>query len=120
MNTQANNPNATVDRPHFGENNGLVNGHDYHAQFKDARTVPWDRAGLKITRLRLLSDPGYPEWDVSYCHGYIEATKEPVHVQLPFSQLPKKGYRAEIVKHARRDRVFAKGVGILDNISTLC
>ena len=33
--------------------------------------VYWTEPGLRVVRLRLLSDPGYPEWDVSYCHGYV-------------------------------------------------
>lgn len=82
------------------------------------RTVPWDTPGLRVHRLRLLSDPGLPWWDVSYCHGNIG--NEQVEVDLPFNQLPKRGMRAAIVKYAKRYNVFAKGLGILDNISTLC
>ena len=34
--------------------------------------VYWDDPRLKrITRLRLLSDPGFPLWDVSYCYGVL-------------------------------------------------
>jgi hypothetical protein len=65
----------------------------------------------------LLSDPGYPYWDVSYCHGEINGRK--VRVQLPFSELPKYQVVQTIIKYAKQDKVFAKGLGILDNISTL-
>lgn len=102
------------------ETNGLVNGQSYH----DARhakgtprRVPWTAAGLRVTRLRLLSDPGYPYWDVSYCHGRIG--KEDVDVELPFSELPKRGMTRAIVDAAIRDKVYARGLGILDAISTL-
>lgn len=112
----------TIDRNVYGtkESNGLIDGPAYHAARNDGsgHPVDWTTPGLKVTRLRLLSDPGHPEWDVSYCHGMLAG--EHVDVQLPFSNLPKRGYLAEIIKHAKRDRVFAKGLGILDNISTLC
>jgi len=99
------------------ETNGLSNGSKYHEERAGARTVDWTEPGLRITRLRLLSDPGFPLWDVSYCHGTING--EHVDVLLPFDQLPKKGMRSEIVRYAQKDKLFAKGMGILDNISTL-
>lgn len=81
------------------------------------RRVDWTEKGLRITRLRLLSDPGFPFWDVSYCHGILDG--EHVDVQLPFDQLPKRAVSKTIVEHAKRDGVYARGIGILDNISTL-
>jgi len=80
-------------------------------------TVDWTTPGLKITRLRLLSDPGFPMWDVSYCNGELDG--KPVAVQLPFSQLPKRRVANEIIKYAKADGVYAKGTGILGAISTL-
>lgn len=99
------------------ERNGLVDGNEYHKQFHDARKVDWTEKGLRITRLRLLSDPGFPLWDVSYCHGELNGEK--VHVELPFSQLPKLRMSATIVQYAQRDGVFAKGLGIFEALSTL-
>lgn len=110
--------NETIDRPAVGEVNGLVDGLSYHEARRGAKTVPWTAKGLKVTRFRLLSDPGFPMWDVSYCHG--ELNGKPVDVSLPFFQLPKYGWKKAIVEHAKRDGVFAKGLGILDNISSLC
>ena len=100
------------------ETNGLTDGQAYHGERKGQRTVDWTLKGLKITRLRLLSDPGYPEWDVSYCDGVLD-TGEKVRVQLPFSTLTKGHISAQIVQYAKEDKVYAKGLGILDNISTL-
>ena len=88
----------------------------------------WTTPGLRITRLRLLSDPGFPYWDVSYCDGVLNGQK--VSVSLPFAQLDKThfwmGQRCarpslarQIVAHAIRDGVNAKRLGILDCISTL-
>lgn len=88
------------------------------AQESVTRTVDWTQVH-RITRLRLLSDPGFPAWDVSYCTGVME-DGEVVAVSLPFHQLPKRGFRRAIVEYAKRDGIFAKGIGILDNVSTLC
>lgn len=85
------------------------------AQAQAKRTVDWTADGLYITRLRLLSDSGFPMWDVSYCYGEIAG--EPVRVQLPFSQLPKKGMRAALLKEAKATGKFIRG--LFDNISTL-
>lgn len=99
------------------------------AQDQITRTVDWTEPGLRITRLRLLSDPGFGAYDVSYCDGVING--EPVAVSLPFSQL-QRSYRhygelirakrtlaQQIVAFAIADGVNAKRLGILDCISTL-
>lgn len=94
------------------ETGGLQNGQDYHREFAGAREVNWTTPGLRITRLRMVSDPGFPLWDITYCHGAIG--DEPVVVRLPFDQLPKRGMFAEVVRHAKRDGVFAARLGLLD------
>lgn len=78
-----------------------------------------DRRLARITRLRLLSDPGHPFWGVSYVHGE-DVDGNPRRVRVPFDRLPKRGMRRAIVEEAKRDGVFAKGLGIFDAISTLC
>ena len=99
------------------ETNALVNGPAYHEQERES--VDWSEPGLKITRLRVLTDPGFPMYDVSYCHG--ELNGKPVDVQLPFHQIPKRNYKGFLIREAQRDGVYAKGLGILDlaNWSTL-
>jgi hypothetical protein len=80
----------------------------------DSLTVDWtDKKLAKIVRLRLLSDGGFPAWDVSYCWGKLK-DGTPVSVELPFSQLPKGKVKAAIIRHAKKDRVFAKGLGLFD------
>jgi hypothetical protein len=109
-----------VNRPDVGEINGLSDGLAYHrARPVNARRVCWTTPHLRVTRLRLLSDRGFPAWDVSYCHGTIVTTGEQVDVELPFDQLPKRGMRRAIVQHAIRDNVHAHGIGVLGAISTL-
>jgi hypothetical protein len=85
------------------------------AQQNATRSVCWTTAGLTITRLRLLSDPGFPVWDVSYCYGDIAG--ETVRVVLPFSQLTKRGYKKEIFKEAKATGKFING--LFNAISTL-
>lgn len=105
------------------ETNGLVNGLEYHKEQAENMhptkpDVDWTEPGLRITRLRLVSDPGYPMWDVSYCYGTLDGYT--VKVGLPFSQLPKNRMMNAIIEHAKRAKVYAKRLGILDNISKLC
>ena len=113
---------ATTDRPAVGEFNGLVNGIAYHkerhAQDSGIDEVGWTTPGLEITRLRLLSDPGFPAWDVSYCHGVLNGRH--VDVRLPFSQLPKYGkggVKSALYNEAKKTGKFIKG--LFSAISTL-
>lgn len=112
----------TIDRPEIGELNGLADASSYHENvtFKIEKQVPWNTRGLRVTRLRLLSDPGFPFWEVSYCHGVLNG--EPVSVILPFCELPKRGRNRAIVNYAKKDKVYAHGLGILSPLvqSTLC
>ena len=101
------------------ETNGLHDGNRKYHHEGHNNVVYWTEPGLYITRLRLLSDPGFPWWDISYCHGVLPSG-EKVRVQLPFDQLPKRAVSRTIVEAAKRDGVYARGIGILDNISTLC
>lgn len=102
------------------ETNGLIatpRAWQEQCRLAAKRYVPWATPGLKVTRLRLLSDPGLDFWDVSYCHG--EYNGKPCTVSLPFSQVPKRNVKAFIIQEAKRDGVYAKGLGILDCISKL-
>lgn len=91
----------------------------YHDRYQNAPSVDWTEKGLRITRLRLISDPGFPLWDVSYCHG--EVNGEPVEVQLPFDQIPKgRGFWRFLVSQGIRDKVYVKGLLNESAISKLC
>jgi hypothetical protein len=92
---------------------------EFMERAKANATVDWTDARLKrVVRLRLLGDRGYPWWDVSYCYGELH-DGTPVPVQLPFSQLPRRGTRSAIVRYAMADKVHAKDLGVFDAISTL-
>lgn len=117
------NPHQTTDRPEIGETNGLIDGPKFHEEWdkkSKGRKLDWSDPELaRITRFRLLSDPGFPFWDVSYILG-VTHDGENVDVYNPFSQLPKRGMKRHIIECAKRDGVYAKGLGIFDAISTLC
>ena len=108
----------------YGVNETNPIGPGYHSEEVTGH-LSWDDPDLaRIERLRLLSDPGFPAWDVSYCYGRTHSG-ERVTVGLPFSQLPKGSrrnplMRRAIVAHARKAKVYAKGLGIFEAISTLC
>jgi hypothetical protein len=70
------------------EATGSVVGQDYHAERAGAPLLDWTDPQLKrVTRLRLLGDPGLPFLDISYAYGETKDGK-PCRVQFPFSQLP--------------------------------
>jgi hypothetical protein len=97
------------------ETNGLYPGQQQELLDALDGQVYWNDPTLaKITRLRLLSDRGFPFWDVSYCYGVLKDGTY-VRVDLPFHQLSKYKMKADIIKWAKEDGVYAKGLGILDD-----
>ena len=83
------------------------------------KTLDWQEKDLKeITRLRFVSSAGYPCWDISYCFG-IDTDENEVRVILPFEKVRKgKGnIHKAIIEHAKKDKVFAKGLNIFNVIS---
>lgn len=90
-----------------------------HTDYSGAETLDLaDPRLVKVTRLRLLSDPGYPVWDLSYCYG-VDVDGKPVRVQLPRYQFPKRNLSRALVDMAREAGRYAKGMGLLDAVSTL-
>jgi hypothetical protein len=86
-------------------------------KYRTAETVYWTDPDLKkVVRLKVLTDPGFPYLDVSYCYGELR-DGTPVRVSLPFYQLPKRGAGREIVRHAKVDGVYAVRLGILDALT---
>lgn len=116
MTTNTNRPNyATVDRMKYGayEINGLEDPQSVIDSLTG--TVYWTDPQLdRVFRLRLLTDPGFPFYDVSYCYGTLKDGRN-VRVSLPFHQLRKKAWKADIIEHAKREGVYAKRLGLLDN-----
>jgi len=96
---------------------------------------PQEQVGLddprldKIVRLRLLSERGYPWWDVSYCYGILKDGTR-VRVQLPFTRFDRthvhKGKKIvapslpkQLCGMCKGVGVFGKGLGIYSAVSTL-
>lgn len=81
--------------------------------------VDWNDPTLKtITRFRIIGCSGYyPYWDVSYCYGQLKDGTH-VRVHLPFYRLPR-NWKPAVLEAAKRDGVYAKGIGIFDNVSQL-
>lgn len=101
------------------ESNNLhdLMGPEEIAQYHKAATVDWTDPQLSmITRLRLVSDPSFPFWDLSYCYGMMKDGTR-VKVQVPFFQIPKNNVKGYIINCAKKDKVFAKGLHIFDAIS---
>lgn len=109
----------TVDyRTKYGavEVNGLADPAAYYAIERETVDLTDPRLAA-VTRLRLLTDPGFPYWDLSYCHGRLADGTE-VRVTLPRFQFSKAaGLSREIVAMCKEAGVYAKGLGILDAVS---
>lgn len=80
--------------------------------------VKWtDKRLSKISSLQLtLIDYGY--YIVVQCEGYLK-TGERVMVGLPFKKLPRWGLRDAIIKHAKEDNVYAKGLGVFESLDII-
>lgn len=98
------------------ETNPLADGGTYHENVDRERTyslAALAQAGGKITRLRLLTEPGYPYYDVSYVHGTLPDGRV-VPVQATTANLRKSRLKADLIEWAKEEGVYAKGVGLLD------
>lgn len=73
-----------------------------------------DRDLVKIDRIRLLTDPGFPYYDVSYVYGTLRDGRH-VRVDLGSHQLPKRGLKGELIRLAKQANRYAKGLGMLDD-----
>ena len=77
--------------------------------------VKWtDKRLDKITllELTLILDA----WQVTQCEGYLKDGTR-VWVSVPFKKLPRYGLRRMIIKYAKKDGVYAKGLGVFDAIN---
>jgi hypothetical protein len=69
----------------------------------------------KVLRLRLIGYHRYeyPRWDISYCYGELKDGTR-CRVQIPLSTLSR-NWRADLVNWGRANKVFVKGLGVLDD-----
>lgn len=116
------NANQTTDTNRYGafQSNGLVDGAAYHAQVDYTRF--WTLAEVAeakgtITRLRLLTERigGVLRVDVSYVNATLP-NGQIVNVQNGVDNLtPMRELKGELIAWAKREGVYAKGLGLLDS-----
>lgn len=67
----------------------------------------------RVVRLRLLTEPGYPYYDISYVYvelkdgRYARLSNAPMH-------LPRRNTKAALIAWAKEEKAYAKGLGLLD------
>lgn len=97
-----------------------------HAQVTRTTVKLSDPRLTRVTRLRLNTDDTWTEWEVSYCYGVL-ADGTQVHVDLMgYDRILKigRGRRArvdnrDLIRIAKLAGRYAKGIGLLDAVSTL-
>jgi len=98
--------------------------------FNEPGNVPlWASRNLKKwVRIRLLSDPGYPEYDLSYAYAelidgsVVRATTEDLpglDGRYGFDK-PLRNWKNRAIEDGKKRSVFLKATGLFDAISTLC
>ena len=110
----------TVDRVVYGavEQAGLMPGEQQRLldEIRDGgdQQVYWSDPRLaRIVRMRFLTDPSFPMLDHSYIYGRLtDGTL--VRVDVPFYQLPKRGWKGALIDFAKRDKVYLKRLGVFD------
>lgn len=107
-----------ITREKYGaiETNGIEDHAAYFAVDRSETVGLNDPRLARITRLRLLTDAGFPYWDLSYCHGRLKDGTE-VRVSLPEWQFRKSNLRGDLLAMCKRAGVYGKGLGIFDALS---
>lgn len=86
---------------------------DMAADYSGLEVALNDPRLARIVRLRLLTDAGYPDWDLSYCYGVLkDGTK--CRVNLPVHRFSRRNLKGALIDMARDAGVYAKGLGLLD------
>lgn len=105
----------STSRTHYANETSSISdfGESLAEQYRSAPLVPLsDKRVHHIDRLRLLTSPGCPVWDVSYVWGSGGGQK--FRVQLPVEQFPRKGLNWAIAQAFKSAGRFGKGMGALD------
>jgi len=96
------------------ETNSIPDGYHEAVTKNLAETVELDDPRLaRIVRLRLVTDPGFPFFDLSYCHGQLRDGTF-VRVQLPQFQFSKRELNRELIAMCKAAGVYGKALGIFD------
>ena len=96
------------------ETNGLVDGYHDTVDYTEPYTLADLAAeGGKVTRLRMLTERGYPYLDISYAHGTLPDGRT-VPLVIPAATCPGAAPSALIIEWAKAEGVYAKDLGLLD------
>lgn len=95
-------------------------GHDWDNfdHDRDYTLSELQAAGGTVSRLRLLTEGGYPYMDISYCHATLPNGRN-VRVNLADAPDIRKGkgsqpFKADLIEWAKRQNVYGKKIGLLD------
>jgi hypothetical protein len=95
-------------------------GHNWENFEDDAITLAELQArGGRISRLRFLTESGYPYMDVSYVQGVLPNGRNvSINIQGDCSRIRKgrgsEPYMSDLIAWAQDEGVFGKGIGMLD------
>lgn len=81
--------------------------YDEHVRLGDKRLA-------RIVRLRLLTEPGYPYFDISYCYGQLKDGRY-VRISGAPLNLGRKTLKRDLIDWAKSEGAYAKGLGLLDD-----
>jgi hypothetical protein len=96
------------------ETNGIQDVQAWQQFISEAgHTHLGDSELAKITRLRLLTERGYPYFDISYCYGELKDGTA-VRIDGVPMHLSRKTPKADLIAWAKSEGAFAKGLGLLD------
>lgn len=95
-------------------------GHNWENFEEDAITLAELQArGGRISRLRFLTEAGYPYMDVSYVQGVLPNGRNvSINIQGDCSRIRKgrgsEPYISDLITWAKDEGVYGKGIGMLD------
>lgn len=96
------------------ETNSLPDGYHEDVTAKlDGYVMLDDPELARIVRLRLVTDPGFPFFDLSYCHGQLKDGTY-VRVELDRYQFSKRNLNRELIDMCKRAGVYGKALGLFD------
>jgi hypothetical protein len=101
--------NAIIDSTYHDEDCGEMSYNDMLEEVLTGKSISSER-------MRLVTDSGYPFWDLSYWHVRIDGDRYRI-IDSPFERLPKKTYKQDIYKEAKKCGIYIPH--LFDSISTL-
>jgi len=101
--------NAIIDSTYHDEDCGEINYDELVEQGKN-------KVKIISERMRLVTDSGYPFWDLSYWHVRIDGDRYRV-IDSPFERMARKTYKQDMYKEIKKSGIYIQN--LFDSISTL-